>query len=144
MLPVPSRVHSEPDAQINVVPYIDVMLVLLVIFMITTPILEQGVEIDLPEAESAIFDKDNLSEDNLPMVITINKKGLYSIGERENLSANRIIAAIKAAQSFNPNHQVMIKGDKEVVYDKIIELLTHLQSAGVKKVGLVTKSVDKR
>lgn len=138
MIPVPIRIHTKPDSQINIVPYIDIMLVLLVIFMITTPILEQGVEVDLPEANSKVFDFSD-SQDNLPMVITVNKLGSYSIDKREDLTANRVIAAVKAAQAFNVNHQVMVRGDKEVAYGKVIELMTFLQLAGVKKVGFVTE-----
>ncbi len=138
MLSVPKRAHTKPDDRINVVPYIDVMLVLLVIFMITTPILEQGVEVDLPEADAKVFDFTG-SEDNLPIVITVNKGGQYSIGERKDLTANRIIAAVKAAQSLRTNNQVMVRGDKDVAYGKVIELMTFLQLAGVEKVGFITE-----
>ena len=138
MIPVPTRIHTKPDAAMNIVPYVDVMLVLLVIFMITTPILEQGIEIDLPEADSKVFDFSG-DENNLPMVITVNKTGAYSIGERENLSANRVIAAVKAAQSLNVNQQIMVRGDKNVAYGKVIELMTFLQLADVRKVGFITE-----
>ena len=140
MLPLPSRIINKPSAEINIVPYIDVMLVLLVIFMITTPILEQGVDVELPIANSQVF---NFS-DNEPVVITVNKLGFYSIGDRENLSANRIIAAVKASQDINPNSQIMVRGDKEVAYGEVIKLMTVLQIAGVKKVGFVTEAINQK
>lgn len=138
MLPLPVRPTNKPNAEINIVPYIDVMLVLLVIFMITTPILEQGVEIDLPVADSRVFDFEKIG--NEPMVVSVNKKGAFSIGERENLSPNRMVAAVRAAKSIYPQLQVMVRGDKETAYSQIIQLIELLQLAGIEKVGLVTQA----
>ncbi len=138
MIPIPNRYKSNPSAEINVVPYIDVMLVLLVIFMITTPILEQGVEVELPVVDNS--QTLNFSDDNEPVVITVDRKGSYSVGDRKKLIASRIIAIVQAKREFSPAVQVMVKGDKNVAYGKVIELITFLQIAGIEKVGFITES----
>ena len=133
--------HYRAKAEMNVVPYIDVMLVLLVIFMMTTPVLEQGVEIDLPSAQAQTLDFTN-SE---PVVVTVDKQGSYSIniGDGQNtLPASTIIARVAAAISLNPEIQVMVRGDRSVAYGKVVELMGFLQTAGVEKVGFVTESPD--
>ncbi|SFV65590.1 Tol biopolymer transport system, TolR protein [hydrothermal vent metagenome] len=133
--------YYRSKAEINVVPYIDVMLVLLVIFMMTTPVLEQGVEVDLPAANSQQLDFTN----EQPVVVSVDKKGRYFINigdKRKNLDANIIIARVAAAISLNPKIQVMVKGDKDVAYGKVVELMSYLKQAGVEKVGFVTQSPD--
>ncbi|MGB5276548.1 MAG: protein TolR [Gammaproteobacteria bacterium] len=132
----------KPVSEINVVPYIDVMLVLLVIFMITAPLLQQGVEIDLPQASANPLPP----EQREPMIITVSKLGdLYlNIGEdndkpiAEELLANRVAAVIKN----HPQTPVLVRGDKAVDYGRVTEAMVLLQSAGVEKVGLMTESLD--
>ncbi len=132
----------KPVSEINVVPYIDVMLVLLVIFMITAPILQQGVEIDLPHASANPLPP----EQREPLVITVSKTGdLYlNIGESnekpidEELLGNRVAAVIKN----HPQTPVLVRGDKAVSYGRVTETMVLLQAAGVEKVGLMTESLD--
>lgn len=141
MLSLRKRLKSNINANINVVPYIDVMLVLLVIFMMTTPILEQGIEVDLPPAKSQVLD----FSENEPVVVTIDKKGEYSINigdVRKNLSANMVVAIVNAALSINPKTQVLVRGDKNIEYGKVVELMGFLQMAGAEKIGFVTESPD--
>jgi biopolymer transport protein TolR len=132
----------KPVSEINVVPYIDVMLVLLIIFMITAPLVQQGVEIDLPQASANPLPP----EQREPLVITVSKNGdLYlNIGENnekpldEDLLANRVAAVIKN----HPQTPVLVRGDKAVDYGRVTEAMVLLQAAGVEKVGLMTESTD--
>ena len=132
----------KPVSEINVVPYIDVMLVLLIIFMITAPLLQQGVEIDLPQASANPLPP----EQREPLVVTISKTGdLYlNIGENnqkpldEDLLVNRVAAVIKN----HPQTPVLVRGDKAVDYGRVTEAMVLLQGAGVEKVGLMTESFD--
>ncbi len=132
----------KPVSEINVVPYIDVMLVLLIIFMITAPLLQQGVEIDLPQASANPLPP----EQREPMIISVSKTGdLYlNIGENndkpiaEDLLANRVAAVLKN----HPQTPVLVRGDKAVDYGRVTEAMVLLQSAGVEKVGLMTESLD--
>jgi biopolymer transport protein TolR len=135
------RHRYRPTAEINVVPYIDVMLVLLGIFMMTTPVLEQGVEIDLPPAKSQTLD----FSQNEPIIVSVNKRGKFSINigdSKKNISINSIVARVVAAIELDPNVQVMLRGDKNVNYGKVVELMGYLQVAGVEKIGFVTQSPD--
>ena len=132
----------KPVSEINVVPYIDVMLVLLIIFMITAPLLQQGVEIDLPQASANPLPP----EQREPMIISVSKAGdLYlNIGEdndkpiAEDLLANRVAAVLKN----HPQTPVLVRGDRAVDYGRVTEAMVLLQSAGVEKVGLMTESLD--
>jgi len=132
----------KPVSEINVVPYIDVMLVLLIIFMITAPLVQQGVEIDLPQASANPLPP----EQREPLIISVSKDGdLYlNIGDKndkpieEDLLANRVAAVIKN----HPQTPVLVRGDKAVDYGRVTEAMVLLQSAGVEKVGLMTDSLD--
>jgi biopolymer transport protein TolR len=132
----------KPVSEINVVPYIDVMLVLLIIFMITAPLIQQGVEIDLPQASANPMPP----EQREPLVISVSKDGDFylNIGENndkpieEQLLANRVSAVIKN----HPQTPVLVRGDKAVDYGRVTEAMVLLQSAGVEKVGLMTESLD--
>lgn len=141
MMNTQKRIRYRPKAEINVVPYIDVMLVLLVIFMMTTPVLEQGIEVDLPSAKAQTID----FSQNEPIVVSINKRGRYSINignKNKNIGLNLLIARVAAALELNPNAQVMVRGDKKVAYGKVVKLMGYLQTAGVEKIGFITQSPD--
>ncbi len=132
----------KPVSEINVVPYIDVMLVLLIIFMITAPLIQQGVEIDLPQASANPMPP----EQREPLIISVSKAGDFylNIGENndkpieEQLLANRVAAVIKN----HPQTPVLVRGDKAVDYGRVTEAMVLLQLAGVEKVGLMTESLD--
>jgi biopolymer transport protein TolR len=148
MIVLPKRAKSKIDAQINIVPYIDVMLVLLVIFMMTTPIIEQGVEVDLPVAEANRID---LTE-QYPTIITIDKNGKYFINSlndenineesAEELSLDIVISRVKARLEVFPLMKIFVAGDREVAYESVVLLMSFLQKNGVEKVGIVTESAD--
>jgi len=144
MIALPKRSRPQIEAQINIVPYIDVMLVLLVIFMMTTPIIEQGIEIDLPSAEANIVD---FSEQQ-PTIITINKEGDYFINsldentakltDGELLPLGIIAGRVRARLEIYPRMKVFVRGDREVAYGSVVSLMSFLQKNGVEKVGIVT------
>lgn len=146
MLTIPVRKPKKLDGGINIVPYIDVMLVLLIIFMMTTPIIEQGIEVNLPQSGSGeVID----FSDNYPIIVSINNKGEYYINSidvnsdnKEKVSLGVLTAMIKARLSINPNKQIFIRGDKEVKYNFIVNLMSFLQQHNIEKVGLITESID--
>ncbi|MBT3831664.1 MAG: protein TolR [Gammaproteobacteria bacterium] len=131
--------RRKPMSEINVVPYIDVMLVLLVIFMVTAPLMTQGIKVDLPEAASGPID---VTDDEPMLVVSVKHDTTYyiNLGEAEepvSLSeigdkAARIIAA-------NPGIKVLVEGDKKLAYGVIVDLMNTLQAAGAKSVGLITE-----
>jgi len=127
-----------PMAEINVVPYIDVMLVLLVIFMITAPLLTEGVKVDLPQA-----DANPLQEDaQRPIVFTVDKAGQYYVTYDDDksvpLQADELLLKAQALIKHNPKAPLLVKGDKDVVYEQVIGLMVLLQQAGAGSVGLLT------
>lgn len=132
-------------AEINVVPYIDVMLVLLVIFMVTAPLITQGVQVDLPQASAKElqFDKDK----NLPIVVTVNAGGemFLSIAAKpkEAISANDLLAETQAALTRDPARLVMVKGDKQANYQHVVQAMVLLQHAGAASIGLETNDVKR-
>lgn len=129
-------------AEINVVPYIDVMLVLLIIFMITAPLLQQGVEIDLPQASANPLPPDQQD----PVVLTVNKIGEYflNIGEHvdDPISEEVLVHRVAAVLKYQPETPVMVRGDKNVNYGSVTNAMVLLQTAGVDKVGLMTDQPD--
>lgn len=130
-------------SEINVVPYIDVTLVLLIIFMITTPMLQTGVEVDLPKAESATVEQ---KEGVPPIVVSIKADGKHYInidGVTDDLvQPEEINARVTAVLSNNKNPQVLINADKTVEYGSVVTVMASLKNAGVPNVGLMTKSED--
>lgn len=142
------RNKRRPMAEINVVPYIDVMLVLLVIFMITTPLLNLGVEVDLPKADAAPLESQKSDE---PMVVTVLKNGdlyLNAGGEADGASsglidAETLVATVAAIVRRNPEIQVLVGGDQAVGYGHIYDAMVLLQKAGVAKVGLMSDPLDR-
>ncbi|SFV86847.1 Tol biopolymer transport system, TolR protein [hydrothermal vent metagenome] len=146
MIVLPKRTRADIDAHINIVPYIDVMLVLLVIFMMTTPIIEQGIEVDLPKQSSDNAKAVNLAEQE-PTIISINREGEYFINSMdsndvERLSAGKVAARVQARMQVFPTMQVFVRGDREVAYGAVIALMSFLQKNGVGKIGIITESED--
>jgi len=124
--------------EINVVPYIDVMLVLLVIFMVTAPMLSQGIKVDLPEAAAEPIEPDDLE----PLVLSIDKDGLMylTLGEQEApQTEERILEIASAALRREPGRPVLVKADRAVPYGRVVEGMVLLQQSGAKKVGFVTE-----
>jgi biopolymer transport protein TolR len=134
------RKRRSPMAEMNVVPYIDVMLVLLVIFMITAPLLAQGVKVDLPQAASTPLEPDKKE----PLVITVDARGnLYlnvGNGKERPLDEATLSQRVSAVLRNQPDTPVLVRGDRNVDYGRVINTMTLLQGAGAPSVGLVTES----
>ena len=126
-------------SEINVVPYIDVMLVLLVIFMITAPLLTQGVKVDLPQASANPVP----AQDRETLVVTLDRQGNFYLDDRRMAPAElaKKVAAILRARPQTP---VVIRGDRSLAYGKMIEAMTLLQAAGASSVGLITVTPAKK
>ena len=123
-------------------PYIDVMLVLLIIFMITAPLLSQGVKVDLPQVPSEAMPP----TDKEPVVVSVDAAGNFFINYGDNqdksVSTNTLANRINALIKYQPDIPVFVKGDSSVSYGRVVELMALLQSAGVDGVGLVTESPE--
>ena len=135
---VPSQRRSKRQmSEINVVPYIDVMLVLLVIFMVTAPLLTEGVKVDLPVASSEPVETEAVE----PFVLTVDKDGQYFVNDDETPAAEAREVRVKAAAVLrnNPEAPFLVRGDGAVSYQSVIEAITLLRDAGVPSVGLVTR-----
>jgi biopolymer transport protein TolR len=127
--------------EINVVPYIDVMLVLLIIFMITAPLLSQGIKVDLPKADSAPLDADFLREHE-PLVLTIDAGGRFflNIGSNKEtpIDARTVIARAAAVMRRDPQAPMLVRADENVPYGRVVSGMVLLQKAGAQKVGFLT------
>lgn len=136
------RPRRRQMSEINVVPYIDVMLVLLVIFMVTAPLLAQGVNVNLPQASAEPLDPSQ----GEPIVVTIDPDGRYHFGvgsaQAEQVDPETLLARVVAARKLDANVPVLVKGDKDVFYGEVVRAMVLLQQAGVADVGLMTRSPD--
>lgn len=135
MADAPIRRRSRPMAEINVVPYIDVMLVLLIIFMITAPMLNLGVEVELPQGEA-----ETLGDIEEPLFVSVTRNGeLYlNTGDAAELvDAETLVLQVSAIVNRNPDVQVIIGGDKQAAFQYIYETTTLLQQAGVASIGFM-------
>ncbi|MFT4769205.1 MAG: biopolymer transport protein TolR [Glaciecola sp.] len=134
------RARFRPMAEINVVPYIDVMLVLLIIFMVTAPMLMQGVKVDLPQAKTEPVD----NQDAEPLIVSINAQGqlFLNVGGQEDqvLSLATVQQRVGAVIRRSPSKPVLVWGDKAVAYGEVVSLMAALQEAGAPGVGLVTEN----
>ena len=133
------RHRRKPMAEINVVPYIDVMLVLLVIFMVTAPLLTPGVKVDLPQAAASAVD----NPDRETLVVTVDRKGKLFLDERE-IGSEALQAKVAAILRVRPQSPVLIRGDRQAAYNDVVQTMVLLQAAGAPSVGLVTQSPDNR
>lgn len=132
------RKRRKPVSEMNVVPYIDVMLVLLVIFMATAPLITQGVKVDLPKADAKTIE----SEEEDMLIVSINAQGQYFLNvgadPELSLSADEVAALVATKLEQAPSTPVVVNGDGSVSYDKVIELMVLLQKSGAPSVGLMT------
>jgi biopolymer transport protein TolR len=125
---------------LNVVPYIDVMLVLLIIFMVTAPLLQQGVTVELPTAQAEALHHEALE----PIVLSVNQKGLYYLNiaqkSQQPLEAEQIVVQVAHALKKHPKRPVAVKGDQHADYGMVVRAMVSLQHAGVPSVGLITEA----
>ncbi len=120
-------------SEINVTPFVDVMLVLLIIFMVTAPLLTAGIKVNLPESSSILK-----NEKNDPVTISINSKGEMFI-QKKKMNRGNLIKKLTALKGQNKDLKIYIKGDKSLNYGKIMDLMSFINKSGFKKVALVTK-----
>ena len=138
MAPLSRNRGRKMMGEINVVPYIDVMLVLLIIFMVTAPMLSQGIKVDLPKAAA-----EPMPPDIEPLVLSIDAEGgMYlNIGDPQaRQSAERVLEVVSAALRREPERPVLVKADRHVEYGRVVEGMALLQQAGAQKVGFATES----
>ncbi|MEK9747116.1 MAG: protein TolR [Pseudomonadales bacterium] len=132
-------VRRKPMSEINVVPYIDVMLVLLVIFMVTAPLMTQGIKVELPAADSEAIE---VTDPDDFLVVSVDAAGQYylNVGERESaLTLVDLVGQVQKIMSAQPAMKVLIEGDQAVPYGRVMQVMDELKNAGVEDVGLVTQ-----
>ncbi len=136
------RARKRPMSEINVVPYIDVMLVLLIIFMVATPLMTQGVKVDLPQATAEQVEQN----DKEPLVVTIDVDGLYylNVGDdpKTGIDHELLVQRVAAVLRYQPGTPVLVRGDAAVNYGAVVTAMALLQKAGAPSVGLVTDVLD--
>jgi biopolymer transport protein TolR len=128
-----SRRQARLVSDINVTPFVDVMLVLLVIFMVTAPLLTAAVEVDLPQTRAA-----QATGQDEPLIVSINAAGKTFLQETE-LEMEPLIARLRAVTSAKPDQRIFVRGDKSLAYGRIMEVMGALSSAGFQKVALVAE-----
>ena len=132
------RSAKEPISEINVTPFVDVMLVLLIIFMVTAPLLTVGVQVDLPETSA-----DSLPKDMEPLTLTINSKGEIFIQETK-VEYEKIIAKIMAVSNNRTDTRIYVRGDKTINYGRVLEIMGMLSGSGFTKVALISEPYKER
>ena len=132
---MPRNIKSKPFSEINVTPFVDVMLVLLIIFMVTAPLLTVGVQVDLPESNA-----DSLQSDNEPLELTISKDGNIYIQETE-INIKELIPKLIAIADNRLDTKIYVRGDEVINYGKVMRVLGELSGSGFSKVALITKPI---
>lgn len=128
-----------PMADINVTPFVDVMLVLLVVFMITAPLLTAGVPVDLPKAEAKALKE----EDKKPLEISLTAGGKIYIGETE-VKRDRIVNMMSAMTNSDPERRIYLRADQGLAYGEVMDVLGLMNGAGFRKVALISEPAAKR
>ncbi len=117
-------------SEINVTPLVDVMLVLLIIFMVTAPLLKQGIDVDIPKAKGSTFTKEER------LTITIKKDGSLYLNKKK-VTQNELVKKLKAVKNVNPN--VFLEADTDVSYGKVVEIMGEIKAVGIEKLGMITQ-----
>lgn len=130
----------KPIAEINVVPYIDVMLVLLIIFMVTAPLLTEGVKIDLPQTDANPVEFNPESPE--PVILTVDATGALYIDNDKAKSDNEVVIYAKAVKLNKPTTDFLVRGDKNAVYNDVLKAMVLLKQAGIETVSLVTEPIQ--
>lgn len=125
------------SSEINITPFVDVMLVLLIIFMVTAPMLISGIEVDLPKTKSG-----QITGNDEPLVISVDKGGNFYVQE-DFLKPNELVTKLAAVMAATPQIRVFIKGDQSINYGKVIELFALVKEVGFTNVALITE-IDQR
>ena len=133
-----NRSRNEPMSEINVTPFVDVMLVLLIIFMVTAPLLTVGVQVDLPESAA-----DSLPDDQEPLTISINAKGEIYIQEHQ-VSYQKMVPKLLAIAKNRTDTRIYVRGDKAINYGRVLEIMGMLSGSGFTKVALISEPYKDR
>lgn len=133
-----SRFRRSPMAEINVTPFVDVMLVLLIIFMVTAPLLTVGVPVDLPKTKAAVLNKTDE-----PLVISVNSKGEIFV-QKAKVPKEKFIPRLIAVTDANPEIRIFVRGDKSLEYGRVMEIMGAVSAAGFKKVSLLAQLPTRR
>ena len=128
-----NRSSKEPISEINFTPFVDVMLVLLIIFMVTAPLLTVGVQVDLPESAA-----DSLSDEQEPLTLSINSKGEVFIQEHQ-VEFEKIVPKILAIANNRTDTRIYVRGDRTINYGRVLEIMGKLSGAGFSKVALISE-----
>ncbi len=131
------RRSSTRFSEINVTPFVDVMLVLLIVFMVSAPLLASGVSIDLPDSEAAAISEQN----DQPMEVSLNEEGVIFLGERE-VERTRLIPLLKAIMDQREDQRIYIRADENLAYAKVMDVLGAINRAGFNKVALISDPVS--
>ena len=135
-----NRSSKEPMSEINVTPFVDVMLVLLIIFMVLSPLLIQGIEVNLPKTDTT-----KMSVQNEPLVISIDNNGNYflNVGDESlTISLDELKRKSKVIFEANPEIEIVFQSDKDVAFDSVAKAMASVQSVGITKVGIVTSGYE--
>ena len=130
--------RHRPMGEINVTPFVDVMLVLLIVFMVTAPLLTVGVEVDLPKTKAGA-----INADAAPLVVSIKSDGSLYLQETV-VEPDALIPRLKAISDANPDVRIFVRGDQAVTYGEVLSVMGRIQSAGFEKVALVAKLPEKQ
>ena len=130
--------RHRPMGEINVTPFVDVMLVLLIVFMVTAPLLTVGVEVDLPKTKAGA-----INADAAPLVVSIKSDGSLYLQETV-VEPEALIPRLKAISNANPDVRIFVRGDRAVSYGEVLSIMGRIQSAGFEKVALVAKLPEKQ
>ena len=130
--------RHRPMGEINVTPFVDVMLVLLIVFMVTAPLLTVGVEVDLPKTKAGA-----INADAAPLVVSIKSDGSLYLQETV-VGREALIPRLKAISNANPDVRIFVRGDRAVSYGEVLSVMGRIQSAGFEKVALVAKLPEKQ
>ena len=125
--------RHRPMGEINVTPFVDVMLVLLIVFMVTAPLLTVGVEVDLPKTRAG-----SINADTAPLVVSIKADGELYLQETM-IESDKLIPRLKAISEANPTVRIFVRGDASVMYGDVLGVMGRIQSAGFEKVALVAR-----
>jgi biopolymer transport protein TolR len=123
-----------PMAEINVTPFVDVMLVLLIIFMVTAPMMEQGLEVDLPNTNT-----ENIRVKDAPLVITVKRDGTIHLAESQPFALDELEAKLDAILDADASREVFLRADEKVAYGIVAKVMAKARAAGVEKLGMVTE-----
>ena len=127
------RGRYRPMAEINVTPLVDVMLVLLIIFMVTAPLMTSGVNVDLPKTNAA-----PLNTDATPITVTINAQGDIFLAD-DKIDISNLVSRLQASSENNPDRRIFVRGDKDLAYGRIMEVMATITQGGFNKVALLAE-----